>query len=197
MVSQDPHLRRKALQMFTRRLDPAAAGGAAPRLSPGEEYLFVEMVPSLRMVAMGRSTRSPSSGDNSDMESDPNLEEVMGPSTNEEEAEEESAVNRQTALLSLDVLARVLGRRHQAAFVGVVDDVTEIVAGVGPASLPGEGGDGMFFLLFSTGSGGVVSWFFPLSLFVLCWNTLFGISFPGVRFFRDKSKVSSDEFNLQ
>lgn len=133
--------------MFTRRLDPAAAGGAAPRLSPGEESLFVEMVPSLRMVAMGRSTRSPSSGGDggsSDMESDSNLEEVMGPTTNEEEAGEESAVNRQTALLSLDVLARVLGRRHQAAFVGVVDDVTEIVAGVGPAALPGEcrGGGG-------------------------------------------------------
>lgn len=50
----------------------------------------------------------------------------------------ESAVNRQTALLSLDVLARVLGRRHQGAFVGVLDDVTEIVAGEGPGALPGE-----------------------------------------------------------
>ena len=50
----------------------------------------------------------------------------------------ESAVNRQTALLSLDVLARVLGRRHQDAFVGVLDDVTEIVAGEGPGALPGE-----------------------------------------------------------
>lgn len=50
----------------------------------------------------------------------------------------ESAVNRQTALLSLDVLARVLGRRHQDAFVGVLDDVTEIVAGKGPGALPGE-----------------------------------------------------------
>ena len=134
--------------MFTRRLDPAA-GAAAPRLSPGEESLFVEMVPSLRMVAMGRSTRSPSggAGDNSEMDSDPTLEEVMGPSMDEDEEEtgEESAVNRQTALLSLDVLARVLGRRHQAAFVGVVDDVTEIVAGVGPAALPGEGRGGMIF----------------------------------------------------
>lgn len=50
----------------------------------------------------------------------------------------ESAVNRQTALLSLDVLARVLGRRHQDAFVGVLDDVTEIVAGEGPGALLGE-----------------------------------------------------------
>lgn len=161
--------------MFTRRLDPAAAGGAAPRLSPGEEYLFVEMVPSLRMVAMGRSTRNPSSGDNSDMESDPNLEEVMGPSTNEEEAGEESAVNRQTALLSLDVLARVIGRRHQAAFVGVVDDVTEIVAGVGPASLPGEGRDEIFFF-FSTG----------------CWRLcilVFCFLFPGCPFFEGQKHV--------
>lgn len=50
----------------------------------------------------------------------------------------ESAVNRQTALLSLDVLARVLGRRHQGAFEGVLGDVTEIVAGVGPGALPGK-----------------------------------------------------------
>ena len=50
----------------------------------------------------------------------------------------ENAVNRQTALLSLDVLARVLGRRHQDAFIGVLDDVTHIVAGEGPGALPGE-----------------------------------------------------------
>lgn len=50
----------------------------------------------------------------------------------------ESAGNRQTALLSLDVLARVLGRRHQGAFVGVLDDVTEMVTGEGPGALPGE-----------------------------------------------------------
>lgn len=50
----------------------------------------------------------------------------------------ESAVNRQTALLSLNVLARVLGRRHQGAFMGVLDDVTQIVAGEGPGALPGE-----------------------------------------------------------
>lgn len=76
------------------------------------------------------------------------LTQVMGPSSraaadpmDEDEGEGdmvESAVNRQTALLSLDVLARVLGRRHQGAFVGVLDDVTEIVAGEGTGALPGE-----------------------------------------------------------
>lgn len=58
--------------------------------------------------------------------------------TEQDAAMKESAVNRQTALLSLDVLARVLGRRHQTAFVGVLDDVTDIAAGVGPGALPGE-----------------------------------------------------------
>lgn len=53
---QDPHLRRKALQMFTGRLDPECGG--APRLSRGEESLFVEMVPSLRLVAMGKKSLS-------------------------------------------------------------------------------------------------------------------------------------------
>lgn len=48
---QDPHLRRKALQMFTRRLDHE---GGALRLTPGEERLFVDMVPSLRSLAMGK-----------------------------------------------------------------------------------------------------------------------------------------------
>lgn len=82
----------------------------------------------------------------------------MGPSSgsadgmDEDKAEGdmvESAVNRQTALLSLDVLARVLGRRHQGAFVGVLDDVTEIVAGGGPGALPGEIG-GVFRSVFDS-----------------------------------------------
>ncbi|CAM9545090.1 unnamed protein product [Scytosiphon promiscuus] len=151
---QDPHLRRKALQMFTRRLDPE--GGAALRLSPGEEGLFVEMVPSLRLVAMGKNSSAvgADSDDDGDAAADARLEEVMGPSSSETDAMdqdgenvegtgmEESAVNRQTALLSLDVLARVLGRRHQAAFVGVLDDVTDIVAGVGPGALPAVGESG-------------------------------------------------------
>lgn len=78
--------------------------------------------------------------------------QVMGPSSpsgrggpddamdqdSDAEGMKESAVNRQTALLSLDVLARVLGRRHQVAFEGVLGDVTEIVAGVGSGALPGE-----------------------------------------------------------
>lgn len=69
---------------------------------------------------------------------------VMGRSSgamDEDDGEDdmtESAVNRQTALLSLDVLARVTGRRHKGAFVGVLDDVTEIVAGKGSGALPGE-----------------------------------------------------------
>lgn len=65
----------------------------------------------------------------------------MGPSRDAkavgEEEKKERAVNRQTALLSLDVLARVLGKQHQGAFVGVLDDVTEIVAGEEPSALPG------------------------------------------------------------
>ncbi|CAM9975544.1 unnamed protein product [Ectocarpus sp. 13 AM-2016] len=69
-----------------------------------------------------------------------------GPDAMEQDSEltgmKESAVNRQTALLSLDVLARVLGRRHQGAFEGVLDDVTEIVAGVGPGALPAVGKSG-------------------------------------------------------
>lgn len=67
---------------------------------------------------------------------------VMGSSydamDDSEEDVEENVVNRQTALLSLDVLARVLGSRHQGAFVGVLDDLTEIVGGNGPGALPGK-----------------------------------------------------------
>ncbi|CAM9381439.1 unnamed protein product [Ectocarpus fasciculatus] len=150
---QDPHLRRKALRMFTRRLDPAEGGGSggAPRLSPGEESLFVEMVPSLRLVAMGKRSVGGTEGDDDDIGE--GMEEVMGPSSpsggvgepdamdqdSDADGMKESAVNRQTALLSLDVLARVLGRRHQGAFEGVLGDVTEIVAGAGPGALPAVG----------------------------------------------------------
>lgn len=78
--------------------------------------------------------------------------QVMGPSSDamdeDEDDMKESAVNRQTALLSLDVLARVLGRRHQGAFIGVLDNVTEIVAGKGPAALPGEITVQLGFVLF-------------------------------------------------
>ncbi|CAM9175365.1 unnamed protein product [Ectocarpus sp. 12 AP-2014] len=154
---QDPHLRRKALRMFTRRLDPAEGGGSggAPRLSPGEESLFVEMVPSLRLIAMGKRSVGGAGKDDGDMGE--GIEEVMGPSSPAEgggggpdgmdqdsdpNGMKESAVNRQTALLSLDVLARALGRRHQGAFEGVLDDVTEIVAGVGPGALPAVGQSG-------------------------------------------------------
>lgn len=125
--------------MFTRRLDPARGG--TPRLSPGEELLFIDMIPSLRMVAKGKM----SAGDDEGAEGD--MEEVMGRSSSEVEPmeedandstdEEESLINRQTALLSLDVLARVLGRRHQDAFMGVLDDVTSIVAREGSDSMPG------------------------------------------------------------
>lgn len=204
--------------MFTRRLDPE---GGTLRLTPGEESLFVDMVPSLRSVAMGKKATGASLAPEDEL--DGGLEEVscfitlwaffrdraivlrvrwhfvcckrkalevnniyntsetrssdtcalaifnvtyttryktamqhimsdhglmmhvfqvMGPSPDDMDEDEdgmkESAVNRQTALLSLDVLARVLGRRHQGAFIGVLDDVTEIVAGKGPAALPGE-----------------------------------------------------------
>ncbi|CBJ49062.1 conserved unknown protein [Ectocarpus siliculosus] len=156
LLHQDPHLRRKALRMFTRRLDPAEGGGSggAPRLSPGEESLFVEMVPSLRLVAMGKRSVGRAGEDDDDIGE--GIEEVMGPSSPEggeggpdamdqdrdEDGMKESAVNRQTALLSLDVLARVLGRRHQGAFEGVLGDVTEMVAGVGPGALPAVGQPG-------------------------------------------------------
>ncbi|CAM9340670.1 unnamed protein product [Ectocarpus sp. 12 AP-2014] len=164
---QDPHLRRKALRMFTRRLDPAEGGGSggAPRLSPGEENLFVEMVPSLRLVAMGKRSVGGAGKDDDDMGE--GIEEVMGPSSPAEggggpdamdqdsdpNGMKESAVNRQTALLSLDVLARVLGRRHQGAFEGVLDDVTEIVAGVGPGALPAVGQPGSDGILPLRASG--------------------------------------------
>lgn len=122
--------------MFTRRLDPGGVNFS--RLTAGEEALFVEMVPSLRSVAAGvKSAPSESSSE------DEGLEEVMGrpPSADmmdtDGQEREESAVNRQTALLSLDVLARVLGKRHETAFIGVLKDVTGIVAGDGPGALPG------------------------------------------------------------
>lgn len=56
----------------------------------------------------------------------------------DEAGNEESNVNRQTAMLSLDVMARVMGRRHQSAFIGVLEDITDVVAGDGPGSLAGE-----------------------------------------------------------
>lgn len=125
--------------MFTRRLDPAS--GDVPRLSPGEEALFVDMIPSLRAVTLGMTSlsRSSSTPEEKDGSVEPmNDGDQEGSDSNTRgDVEEESAVNRQTALLSLDVLARVLGRRHQLAFVGVLDDVTEIVAGKGPNALPG------------------------------------------------------------
>lgn len=124
--SQDPHLRRKALQMFTRRLDPASGG--APSLSPGEESLFVDMVPSLRVVASGKTLAVDS---DEDVAMEGSLDESGGG------VDEESDVNRQTALLSLDVLARVLGRRHQVVFTGVLDEVTEIVTGDGSGAISG------------------------------------------------------------
>lgn len=61
----------------------------------------------------------------------------------------ESVVNRQTAMLSMDVLARVLGRKYQSAFVGVLDDVTQIVTGTGPGTLPGQ----LFVKVGNTGVG--------------------------------------------
>lgn len=68
---QDPHLRRKALQMFTRRLDPE---GGTLRLTPGEESLFVDMVPSLRSVAMGKKATDASLAPEDEL--DGGLEEV-------------------------------------------------------------------------------------------------------------------------
>lgn len=70
-------MRRKALQMLTQRLDPAGRGsGGAQRLTPEEEDYFVEMVPSLRSVAMGKKAGGPlpSTEENEAMES--GLEEV-------------------------------------------------------------------------------------------------------------------------
>eukprot|EP00752_Nemacystus_decipiens_P002133 g2034.t1 len=148
---QDPHLRRKALQMFTQRLDPAKGGsGVGPRLAPEEERLIVEMMPSLRSVAMGHKAGGSLTATDQDEAMEAGLEEVMGPSDGAADAMDkegegdmvESVVNRQTALLSLNVLAHVLGRRHQDAFVGVLDDVTEIVAGEGPGALPDVGDTG-------------------------------------------------------
>ncbi|CAM9674824.1 unnamed protein product [Hapterophycus canaliculatus] len=88
----------------------------------------------------------------------------------------ESAVNRQTALLSLDVLARVLGRRYQAAFVGVLDDVTDIVAGVGTGALPAVG---------ESGSDGILPLRASAFLLLATLCAVLGVrAFPGLpRFF--------------
>lgn len=61
--------------MFTRRLDPATAGGAQ-RLAPGEEGLFVDMVPSLRSVAMGKKAGGSSPASEGDRVLEAGLEEV-------------------------------------------------------------------------------------------------------------------------
>ncbi|CAN0344701.1 unnamed protein product, partial [Discosporangium mesarthrocarpum] len=58
---EDAHLRRKALEMFTKRLglgtDPACnpgVGGGGAALTPEEEQLFLEMLPDMESVAAGR-----------------------------------------------------------------------------------------------------------------------------------------------
>ncbi|CAM9117936.1 unnamed protein product [Choristocarpus tenellus] len=132
---EDAHVRRKALEMFTRRLDPShqhdpssggvVKGGSASlaplRLSPEEEFLFLDMLPDTKRVAAGRGRKvlGSTEGVNS-FNGDDDMSDVQGQM-------EESLLNRQTALLSLDVLARSLGRRHPKAFVSVLDVVTVIV----------------------------------------------------------------------
>ena len=66
-------MRRKALQMFTRRLDPA---GGAQRLAPDEEILFVDMIPSLRSVAMGKKAGGSLSAAEDDDDMETGMEEV-------------------------------------------------------------------------------------------------------------------------
>lgn len=63
--------------MFTQRLDPAGGGsGGALRLAPGEESLFVEMVPPLRSVAMGKKAVGSLSATEEDEAMEAGLEEV-------------------------------------------------------------------------------------------------------------------------
>lgn len=63
--------------MFTQRLDPAGGGsGGALRLAPLEERLFVEMVPSLRSVAMGKKAGGSVSTTDEDEAMEAGLEEV-------------------------------------------------------------------------------------------------------------------------
>lgn len=112
--------------MFTRRLD--TSGGDVMSLSPGEQSLFIDMVPSLRIVATGKMLP---------VESDEDVVMDSAPGRSAECPEKEVSINRQTALLCLNILARVMGRRHQVVFAGVLDDVTEIVARDGSSALPG------------------------------------------------------------
>lgn len=63
--------------MFTQRLDPAGGGSrGAPRLAPGEESLFVEMVPSLRSVAVGKKAGQSLPAAEEDEATEAGLEEV-------------------------------------------------------------------------------------------------------------------------
>lgn len=59
--------------MFTQRLDP---DGGALRLTPGEESLFVDMVPSLRLVAMGKKATGSATAPDQEVSMDGKLEEV-------------------------------------------------------------------------------------------------------------------------
>lgn len=119
---QDPHLRRNALRMFTARLDPD--GRSKSRFSSGEEALLIDMLPPLSRVAIGRSRAR----------SD---EDAMDEDDDESGNGKENTLIRQTAMLSLDVLARVLGRRYQSAFMSVLDDMTEVIVAGEPGSPSG------------------------------------------------------------
>lgn len=113
--------------MFSDRL-LANEGSGPMRIPPGEEALFIDMLPSLRRVMVGvrRVQESSEAG------------APGGVGSNVGNEVDESDVNRQTAILALDVLARVLGRGHPSSFLKVLGDVTHMVAGTAPGALPGE-----------------------------------------------------------
>lgn len=114
--------------MFSDRL-LSSEGSVPMRIPPGEEALFIDMLPSLRRVMVGVREAKAVSG----------AEAPDGVGWNADDVEvEESDVNRQTAVLALDVLARVLGRGYESSFSKVLEDVTHVIAGTGPGALPGK-----------------------------------------------------------
>ncbi|CAM9637092.1 unnamed protein product, partial [Phaeothamnion confervicola] len=134
---ENARLRRKALHMLNTRMEKAAAAGG---FTPEESSLFLDMLPILREVIAGsRGGLSAAAGTCKVADSRTGGGGASGGGGDDEQnGAGENAINLQTALLSVDVLARMLGVQHPEAFAGVLDDITALVAAGLP--LPGQGG---------------------------------------------------------